>query len=84
MPDRYIKEVQRLLKLKSEEIGITPKELLLELSPSGKVLTEKVLIDKLKVRCSCRTVGKDDGNHTCFEHHNCGDGSCTHTDGDDQ
>ncbi len=33
--------------------------------------------------CTCRTVGKEDGATTCWQHHDCSDGSCTHTDGDE-
>lgn len=33
--------------------------------------------------CSCLNIGEDDGITTCFEHHDCSDGSCTHNDGDD-
>lgn len=28
--------------------------------------------------CRCLTVGKEDGGTTCWQHHDCGDGSCTH------
>lgn len=34
-------------------------------------------------KCYCKTVGKDDGDTTCFKHHDCSDGSCTHQDNDD-
>ena len=33
--------------------------------------------------CRCVTFGQDDGETTCFVHHDCSDGSCTHQDGDD-
>lgn len=33
--------------------------------------------------CVCRTPGEDDGDHTCWVHHDCSDGTCTHTDGED-
>lgn len=33
--------------------------------------------------CRCEVVGQDDGENTCWVHHDCTDGSCTHTDGDD-
>lgn len=28
--------------------------------------------------CRCTNPGKDDGQTTCWEHHDCNDGSCTH------
>lgn len=28
--------------------------------------------------CRCTNPGKDDGQTTCWEHHDCSDGSCTH------
>lgn len=28
--------------------------------------------------CNCTTPGQDDGSTTCWEHHDCSDGSCTH------
>lgn len=34
--------------------------------------------------CRCKTVGHDDGNNTCWKHHDCMDGMCTHTDVDDE
>ena len=33
--------------------------------------------------CTCRTVGKDDGMSTCWNHHDCSEGNCTHQDGED-
>lgn len=30
--------------------------------------------------CNCRVAGNDDGNNTCWEHHDCNDGSCTHAE----
>lgn len=33
--------------------------------------------------CRCDSPGQDDGNQTCWLHHDCRDGSCTHTDGDE-
>lgn len=32
--------------------------------------------------CSCLTVGQDDGGTTCWQHHNCYNGDCTHMDND--
>jgi len=34
--------------------------------------------------CCCNTPGKDDGDETCFIHHDCSLGNCTHTDGGDE
>lgn len=28
--------------------------------------------------CRCLTPGQDDGGTTCWQHHDCSDGSCTH------
>lgn len=28
--------------------------------------------------CRCLNPGQDDGNNTCWKHHDCNDGSCTH------
>lgn len=28
--------------------------------------------------CVCRNPGEDDGDTTCWVHHDCSDGSCTH------
>ena len=39
---------------------------------------EKYGIDLFKIECTCKTRGMDDGNTTCWEHHDCTDGSCTH------
>ena len=35
--------------------------------------------------CECRCIhpGQDDGQTTCWKHHDCSDGSCTHQDNDD-
>ena len=35
--------------------------------------------------CECRCIhpGHDDGQTTCWKHHDCSDGSCTHQDNDD-
>jgi hypothetical protein len=30
--------------------------------------------------CRCTNRGKDDGQTTCWLHHDCSDGSCTHQD----
>lgn len=30
--------------------------------------------------CHCNKWGKDDGDFTCFLHHDCADGSCTHAE----
>lgn len=30
--------------------------------------------------CRCRVFGEDDGNRTCWEHHDCTQGYCTHID----
>ncbi len=30
--------------------------------------------------CLCRTVGRDDGDTTCWKHHDCSWGECTHQD----
>lgn len=34
--------------------------------------------------CKCRCIhpGDDDGQMTCWTHHDCNDGSCTHQDND--
>lgn len=29
-------------------------------------------------RCTCTNPGEDDGATTCWEHHNCQNGDCTH------
>lgn len=34
--------------------------------------------------CNCITPGEDDGVTTCWEHHDCNDGTCTHQDGADE
>lgn len=34
--------------------------------------------------CVCHTPGQDDGLYTCWKHHNCSDGICTHQDGEDE
>lgn len=34
--------------------------------------------------CRCATPGQDDGQTTCWLHHDCSDGSCTHQDVDDE
>lgn len=34
-------------------------------------------------KCICKTPGEDDGDFTCWVHHDCSRGECTHTDGDD-
>lgn len=34
--------------------------------------------------CDCKTPGLDDGDRTCWQHHDCLDGSCTHQDDDDE
>lgn len=33
--------------------------------------------------CKCQTPGEDDGNTTCWAHHDCRAGDCTHQDGAD-
>lgn len=77
-------ELEKYLLLKSEDIGITPSELVEELLPDDRKISTAELLQLVKKRCSCRTIGKDDGDHTCFKHHDCRDGSCTHTDGGDE
>jgi len=37
-------------------------------------------IDHRPKRCQCLIPGNDDGQSTCFMHHDCNDGSCTHRD----
>lgn len=70
----------RLSNMKAEEIGITLEQLFDEYHDSKYDSLEEFLDN----RCSCKTVGMDDGAHTCFEHHRCSDGVCTHQDvGDD-
>lgn len=32
--------------------------------------------------CTCLTVGEDDGATTCWQHHDCFRGDCTHMDND--
>lgn len=32
------------------------------------------------VDCRCTIVGEDDGGTTCWIHHDCSDGSCTHAE----
>ena len=50
--------------------------------------TQKVVIDierdaaTIRV-CTCLNIGEDDGQTTCWLHHDCSDGSCTHQDGED-
>ena len=34
--------------------------------------------------CLCNTPGKDDSQITCFMHHDCSLGYCTHQDNDDE
>jgi hypothetical protein len=34
--------------------------------------------------CQCKNPPEDDGDTTCWVHHRCSDGMCTHTDGDDE
>lgn len=31
--------------------------------------------------CRCENKGQDDGQQTCWEHHDCNRGDCTHQDG---
>lgn len=33
--------------------------------------------------CRCTTPGQDDGKQTCWRHHDCTRGDCTHMDGDE-
>lgn len=33
--------------------------------------------------CRCIQAGMDDGFSTCWIHHDCNDGSCSHMDGED-
>lgn len=33
--------------------------------------------------CRCLTIGMDDGETTCWKHHRCELGDCTHQDNDD-
>lgn len=33
-------------------------------------------------KCICKTLGEDDGEFTCWNHHDCFRGDCTHTDVD--
>ena len=33
--------------------------------------------------CRCLNSGQDDGAQTCWNHHDCSRGDCTHQDGDD-
>lgn len=38
----------------------------------------------IKVKeCRCENSGRDDGNYTCWEHHNCRSGDCTHAEDDE-
>jgi len=34
-------------------------------------------------KCECINPPADDGHTTCWKHHDCSDGSCTHQDGED-
>lgn len=36
--------------------------------------------DSFGRECVCLSVGQDDGAKTCWMHHDCRDGSCTHMD----
>ena len=65
--------------IKANEIGITTLALLEECSLAGLELNTF-----LHNRCNCKTIGLDDGAHTCFEHHDCSRQECTHTDGGDE
>lgn len=38
--------------------------------------------DSFRQTCECRNAGQDDGDTTCWIHHDCRDGSCTHIDED--
>lgn len=41
--------------------------------------------DKVTNReCTCLNVGEDDGATTCWMHHDCYKGECTHMDNDEQ
>lgn len=35
-------------------------------------------IECIYCECCCLNVGKEDGGKTCWQHHDCNDGSCTH------
>lgn len=50
--------------------------------PSFEIVKVRVL-DKYQRQCVCKTYGQEDGDTTCWVHHDCSDGTCTHTDGDD-
>lgn len=40
-------------------------------------------VNELHGKCHCLNVGEDDGPHTCWQHHDCFRGDCTHMDNDD-
>lgn len=35
-------------------------------------------VECMACECRCITPGKEDGQTTCWVHHDCSDGSCTH------
>lgn len=43
---------------------------------------QKRPIDNTGRECVCMVVGQDDGATTCWQHHNCYNGDCTHMDND--
>lgn len=45
---------------------------------------ENIKLKKLLTSCNCITPGQDDGRHTCFQHHDCTRGECTHMDGEEE
>ena len=42
----------------------------------GQLTIDDVLEEQNK--CQCKNPGQDDGETTCWIHHDCNDGSCTH------
>lgn len=57
-----------------------------ELSPIAeayKKLVDDIDNSNLTPECRCDSYGLDDGNQTCWRHHDCRDGTCTHIDGED-
>lgn len=67
----YAKEVSRLSKDNDlDELKYLEKIMLEVIKHRNK--------DKVIPGCNCKHAGKDDGKTTCWVHHNCYNGECTH------
>lgn len=61
----------------------------MQLTHTKKCCDNPVIVDRgyylecTNCECCCTNAGQDDGGKTCWQHHNCANGDCTHTDGSD-